>query len=55
MCAPDASRRRAIVFVGVSARLYFRLFPLFLRIVFPLFPIVLAPAAFLSPSQGLAL
>jgi hypothetical protein len=41
MCAPGASRRRAIVFVGVdmtrrcvSTRLYFHLFPLFLRPVF---------------------
>jgi hypothetical protein len=39
----------------VSTRLYFRLFPLNLRPVFSLFPPVLAPAAFLSPSQSLAL
>jgi hypothetical protein len=43
----------------VSARLYFRLFPLSLRPVFflffPLFVPVLAPTAFLSPMQGLAL
>jgi hypothetical protein len=33
----------------------FRLFPLFCALFFPLFSIVLAPAAFLSPPQGLAL
>jgi hypothetical protein len=39
----------------VSARPDFRLFPLFCALFFPLFFIVFAPAAFLSPSQGLAL
>ena len=33
----------------------FRLFPLFCALFFPLLPIVPAPAAFLSPFQGLAL
>jgi hypothetical protein len=31
------------------------LFPLFCALFFPLFAIVAAPAAFLSPAQGLAL
>jgi hypothetical protein len=35
--------------------LYFCLFPIVIRIVFPLIPIVLASAAFLSSAQGLAL
>jgi hypothetical protein len=39
----------------VSTRLDFRLFPLFRALFFPSFPIAIAPAAFLSPSQGLAL
>jgi hypothetical protein len=39
----------------VSTRPDSRLFPLFCALFFPLFPIVFAPAAFLSPSQGLAL
>jgi hypothetical protein len=39
----------------VSTRPDFRLFLLFCALFFPLFSIVLAPAAFLSPLQGLAL
>jgi hypothetical protein len=39
----------------VSTRPDFRLFPLFCALFFPLFAIVPVPAAFLSPSQGLAL
>jgi hypothetical protein len=39
----------------VSTRPDFRLFPLLCALFFPLFFIVSAPAAFLSPSQGLAL
>jgi hypothetical protein len=39
----------------VVTPLYFSLFSIVLRIVFPLIPIVLAPALFLSFSQGLAL
>jgi hypothetical protein len=61
MYAPGASRRRAIVFYGcrydqaiVSTRLYFRLFPLFCALFFPLafsfaismtFPVFGAPDA----------
>jgi hypothetical protein len=39
----------------VSTRPDFRLFPLFCALFFPLLAIVPAPAAFLSPLQGLAL
>jgi hypothetical protein len=39
----------------VSTRPDFRLFPLLCALFFPLLAIVPAPAAFLSPSQGLAL
>jgi hypothetical protein len=40
----------------MSARArFFQLFRLFCALFFPLFAIVPAPAAFLSPSQGLAL
>jgi len=39
----------------VSTRPDFRLFPLFCALFFPLFAIVIVPAAFLSPSQSLAL
>jgi hypothetical protein len=39
----------------VGTRPVLLLFPLFCALFFPLFSIVIAAAAFLSPSQGLAL
>jgi hypothetical protein len=50
-----AMPNRRISLGGVSTRLCVLLFPLLCALFFPLFSIVIVPADFLKPAQGLAL